>query len=56
MELLQYGMDCRNTGLSWIIQLLLDTGEIIPESKFPLFLDQKAKEFLYTKTKKLQEI
>ncbi len=62
---LKIGMDCRDTGLGWVLKklqsLLLNTREkdsqsssLTPhkeeEYEFPLYLDKKSKEFLILKT------
>lgn len=45
-EILKYGKDCRDEGLTWIIRSIWNLGEKVYENQLPKFLDDKAKQFL----------
>ncbi|EAR84118.2 hypothetical protein TTHERM_00723030 (macronuclear) [Tetrahymena thermophila SB210] len=55
-EILKYGKDSRNEGLSWIIRAIQNLGEKVFDTHLPDFLDSKAKDFLLQKSQKIQEI
>ena len=49
----------RTEGITWIVKSLQNMGEVVLEMHLPQFLDQRAKEFLLSKSLKdteLQEI
>ncbi len=47
---LKNGVDCRESGLGWIIKKLQVKEEDINEIQFPLYLDKKSRQYLVSKT------
>ena len=54
--MLNIGLDCRKSGLCWVIKQIWDSGEKLSDQYFPPFLDSKARDFLVLKTRKLAEL
>jgi len=47
---LKIGIDCRESGLSWLIMELKRRGDKVTEESLPNYLDKRSKEYLLNKT------